>query len=317
MNSIAPTKFAKATVVNGTVAKDTVAKDTVAEAPIDRDLHWYARLELQFQQTARACRLSRSRHQGPLYVQKPFYPEGRDLAHVYLLHPPGGLVSGDCLQIDVEVDESARALITTPGAGRVYRARKDRALQQQNIHLRVAAGASLEWLPLETIVYRGANARLNTHIELSDNSHFIGWEITSLGLPASGSAFDKGELRQGLKIVRDGEPLLIESLLLSDATRAFFSASAGLRGCPITGLFVAGPFQSEQVTEDMMAECRAALASDNPQALTAISQVGEFLVARYIGHCSEETRKLFTGIWSLIRPELLGRTACPPRIWAT
>lgn len=278
---------------------------------------WYARLELQFQQTSRSCRLSRCRHQGPLYVQKPFYPEGRDLAHVYLLHPPGGLVSGDCLQIDIDVDDKARALVTTPGAGRVYRAREDRQLQQQMINLQVGTGASLEWLPLETIVYRGANARFNTQINLEDDSHFMGWEVTSLGLPASGVAFDQGELRQRLQINRNGEPLLIESLLLSEASHSLYAARAGLQGSPINGLFVAGPFADAQVSESLIAQCREVLAERHLKGLSGISQVGEFLVGRYIGHCSEEARKGFVGIWSLLRPVLLGRQACPPRIWAT
>ena len=84
---------------------------------------WQAELALGFAATKRGVVLQHCRHQGPLYVQKPFYPEGRQLPHVYLLHPPGGLVSGDKLQINVAMARDTQALISTPGAGRVYRAR--------------------------------------------------------------------------------------------------------------------------------------------------------------------------------------------------
>jgi len=283
----------------------------------DTTAHWYARLELQFQQSQRACRLSRCRHQGPLYVQKPFYPEGRDLAHVYVLHPPGGLVSGDCLQIDVDVTAKAHALITTPGAGRIYRARQDRTLQQQHINLKVAEGASLEWLPLETIVYRDANAKLSTQVDLADNSHFIGWEITSLGLPASGIKFDQGQLQQRLQINRNGQPVVIESQQLTESTQAIFNAVAGLQAKPVTGVLLAGPFSSAALSEQVMTQCRQLLTLEDSSCLAAISQVGDFVIARYIGSCSAQCRQLFIAVWSLLRPELLGRSACAPRIWAT
>ena len=94
---------------------------------------WRASLSLGFRRTERGSRLVRSEHNGPLYVQKPFYPEGPDCAHVYLLHPPGGMVSGDFLTISAHAEAQSHALITTPGAGRVYRARSDGLLQQQQV----------------------------------------------------------------------------------------------------------------------------------------------------------------------------------------
>ena len=55
---------------------------------------WSAELELGFAVVAGRTALVHNRHVGPLTVQRPFYPEG-ELAHVYLLHPPGGIVAGD------------------------------------------------------------------------------------------------------------------------------------------------------------------------------------------------------------------------------
>src|SRR5690606_4537948 len=115
--------------------------------------HWHAYLKLAFSHGARGTRMTGCEHEGPLYVQRPFYPEGGDLAHVYLLHPPGGIVSGDCLHIALQLQNGSAVLCTTPGAGRVYRARADRRLQEQHNLLRVASGASLEWFPQETIIF--------------------------------------------------------------------------------------------------------------------------------------------------------------------
>ncbi|WGL16037.1 urease accessory protein UreD [Microbulbifer bruguierae] len=282
---------------------------------------WHADLELQFELVERGCRLARNRHSGPLYVQKPFYPEGRDLAHVYLLHPPGGLVSGDRLDIRVRVDAGARALVTTTGAGRVYRARSDGLLQSQNTVLQVAAGASLEWLPLENIAYPGANGAMYTRVDLARGAHFAGWEITSLGLPARDETFASGRLQQRLEIFREGIPLLVESLCvdgcaLSPANSPILSAGAGLQRLPVNGLFVLGPFERAPETE-LLEQCREQMAAHDKHGLAGITLVSEMLVVRALGRCAFEVRALFGELWELLRPALLQREACAPRIWRT
>jgi len=275
---------------------------------------WHADLELQFARSARGCRLARNRHNGPLYVQKPFYPEGRDLAHVYLLHPPGGLVSGDRLDIRVEVQEGAAALVTTTGAGRVYRARRDGLLQSQNTTLRVAAGASLEWLPLENIAFPGANGAMHTRVELARGARFAAWEVTSLGLPARGEIFAGGQLRQRLEIFREGVPLLVESLhLVGDD---ILNARAGLQGLPVNGLMVMGPFDNT-FDDDVIECCRVLIAAHEPRCVAGITLVGEILAVRALGDCAFEVRGLLTELWELLRPILLGRSPCAPRIWRT
>ncbi|WP_078083127.1 urease accessory protein UreD [Microbulbifer mangrovi] len=282
---------------------------------------WRAGLALQFERTERGCRLARNHHHGPLYVQKPFFPEGRDLAHVYLLHPPGGLVSGDRLEVRVEVKKGARALVTTTGAGRVYRARSDGLLQSQNTFLQVEEGASLEWLPLENIVYPDANGAMVTRVDLARDSHFAGWEVTSLGLPACDATLGNGRLSQRLEIFREGVPLLIESLRLSRPSNCnstfagdVLSSRAGLQGYPVNGLLVMGPFAPDETVREA---CREIISAHAKRCLAGITHVSGMIVARALGRCAFEVRALLTELWELLRPELLGRAACAPRIWHT
>lgn len=305
-----------------TIAMVASNKQAVAESmaePATRSVagHWHARLELQFAHTQRGTRLVKAAHEGPLYVQKPFYPEGPDLAHVYPLHPPGGMVSGDELLISLQATENAQALITTPGAARVYRARPDRRLQKQRVRLVVEPHASLEWLPLENIIYPDAHACLQTHVELAAGGRFIGWEVTSLGLPASGKTFAKGQLRQRFVVCQAGRPVFIDKLTLTEQTRALFAAKVGLQSQPINGVFVAGPF-AEGLQDPVMEQLRNQITAEPARPYMAgISLCGQFLVGRYLGACSEQGRELFIRWWELVRPVLLQRTACAPRIWLT
>jgi len=305
-----------------TIAMDASNKQAVAQAmaePATRSVagHWHARLELQFSHTPRGTRLVKAVHEGPLYVQKPFYPEGPDLAHVYPLHPPGGMVSGDELQIAVQATENAQALMTTPGAARVYRARPDRKPQKQRVTLQVGPNASLEWLPLENIIYPDAEACLQTRVELAPGGRFIGWEVTSLGLPASGQTFAKGQLRQRFMVFREGRPVFIDKLGLMQQTRALYAANVGLQSQPINGVFVAGPFAQGEAAELLELLRHQITTEPTRPYLAGISVCGEFLVGRYLGGCSEQGRELFVRWWTSVRPALLDRAACPPRIWLT
>jgi urease accessory protein len=286
-----------------------------AQLPVTTDAsEWAAWLNLGFTRGARGTQLSRCQHQGPLYVQKPFYPEGSDCAHAYILHPPGGLVSGDHLQISVDVSDTAHALLTTPGAGRAYRARKDRTLQHQHIALHAHNNAMLEWLPQETLLYPGARARLDTDIHLTGGSRFIAWDITCLGLPASNQPFDTGDLSQRLQITEDGRITLREHLHLSEKNRTTLNGQLGFRDHSVNAIMVAGPFDDPLAPEAM---ANLQQLCNQFHSLAGVSQVGRFLVIRSLANRAEPVKKLFIQCWAPIRHHLCNRPVCAPRIWAT
>lgn len=276
---------------------------------------WRADLSLNLANTKRGTRLVESRHCGPLYVQKAFYPEGDSLAHIYLLHPPGGIVSGDTLSIDVHLQKSSRALFTTPGAGRVYRVRPDRSLQQQKVCLQLAENASAEWFPLETLAYPDAFAKLTTRVEMARGSCFVGWDICCLGLPASGKSFDRGEIRQRFEIVKEGKLQLIDNLNVNATDKQLVNAKAGLQSHTVNGFFVAGPFNLSVDHSALLEPLRSINTSKS--FLFASTLVGEFMIIRYLGDSAARARQFYIECWRYIRPVLLGRKVCCPRIWNT
>jgi len=276
---------------------------------------WQARLNLSFAQRSRGVRLVKCEHEGPLYVQKAFYPEGPGCAHVYLLHPPGGLVTGDTLNISIEAQADSHALLTTPGAGRMYKARDQGGVQTQNLQLTVQENACLEWFPLETILFPSAQARMNTRIDLADQASIITWDITCFGLPANNIAFDSGSVQQKLQIWQNNKILLNEALALDGESSDLLNGNAGLRALPVHGLMLAGPFKQNPL--DLIEALRELQEQTNTNEFLAASLNGEFMTVRYLGSCTEKTRKLFTQAWALIRPELIQKHAIAPRIWAT
>ncbi len=240
-------------------------------------------------------------------VQRPFYPEG-ETSHVYLLHPPGGVVGGDALEVLLTTEDGANVLVTTPAANKIYRSRG--VLASQCHHLTVVRGATLEWLPQETIVFDGACVDMTTRVDLELGARFIGWDILCLGRPASGEAFRAGHCQQRFEIWQDDRPLMLERSRLEGGS-AILEAAWGLAGKPVVATLVAAPAAREDLETVRRAVPEAA------DELFSATLLDEVLVCRYLGAQAEPARLAFTRAWAVLRPGLLGRPACPPRIWRT
>jgi len=280
-----------------------------ALAEINPPSGWVANLALAFEARGTATVLARRQHRGPLTVQRPFYPEGPAVCQVTLLHPPGGLVGGDQLQLTATLDAGAQALITTPAASKIYRSATAIAHQQQHFHL--ATGAALEWLPQETILFSGAHLRSQTRVDLAPGSRFMGWEIICLGRPACAEHFDAGHCATALELWEDCQPLFIERGRHAGGG-ALLRAPLGLGDQPVVGTWLALDAPAELT--DVL---RARLSEVVDPARWGITRLSRVLALRYRGPSAAEARALFIQAWTLTRPILLGRDAHPPRIWAT
>jgi urease accessory protein len=269
---------------------------------------WRARLALDFEKRGVRTVLAARRHDGPLVIQKPLYPEGAGVCHAIIVHPPAGIAGGDELEIAARLEKNAHALLTTPGASKWYRSAAPWARQQ--VAFQVGAGACLEWLPQETIVFNGALAELRTEVELESESCFIGWEILCLGRTGSGESFAAGECRMRTLIQRDGKPLWLERAQLDGGGAALFSPAV-LAGQPVAGTFVAA---SAHVEDGLLPRCREIKPMAGSGAVTAMPGL---FVGRYLGSSTEAAKKYFTQLWAVWRPRLIGISASEPRIWRT
>jgi urease accessory protein len=271
---------------------------------------WQACLALGFERRDAATILSRRKHFGPLRVQKALYPEGEAVCHAIVLHPPSGIVGGDQLEISIDVGPGAHPLLTTPGAGKWYRSAGAWAGQQLDFN--VAAGATLEWLPQESIVFDGARADMQSRVKLAADARFIGCEVLCLGRRAAGERFEHGELRLVTRIERAGRPIWLERGGVQGGGD-LLTSPAGLAGFSVSGtLLVTGP----NLDTTLVAACRQ-IASTESGARTGITLLSDLLVARYLGHASEAARDWFAALWHVLRPAVIGRAAQTPRIWNT
>jgi urease accessory protein len=269
---------------------------------------WRARLALDFERRGERSVLASRRHDGPLVVQKPLYPEGDPVCHGIVVHPPAGIAGGDELEIDVRAHSGAHALLTTPGAGKWYRTSGPWA--RQRVTIDAAADACVEWLPQETIVYDGARADIGWEARIDAEARVIAWDILCLGRTGSGEAFERGEVRLETRIAVGGRLAWLERGRIGPAS-PIARSPAGLDGHSILGtMIVAAP----AIDDAWLASCREAIPRSGE---TAITRVPGLLVARYRGDSSEAARFYFIDLWKRLRAPVMGREAIEPRIWRT
>lgn len=284
---------------------------------------WFANLSLEFSFTPQGTQLTRTKRNGPLTVQKAFYPEGPDCAHIYLLHPPAGIVSGDELRINIQVNEQAHSLVTTPGANRFYRAREDLSIgdskQIQHCELFLKENAKCENFPLETIVYEGADGVNTVDVHLQSDSAYLGWDITCLGLPRSDQFFKYGRYTQLNRVYCD-ETLIYHDRIAIKPDNKIHQHMAGLNNHDVFATFMAyAPAgQIKGVNHKILIEqLRDCMIEAKVEQKISISQIRQLLVIRYLGNHAEECKALFIQLWQKIRPLYINKEAKIPRIWHT
>lgn len=242
----------------------------------------------------------------PLKVQRPFYPEG-DVCHSVVLHTDGGVVGGDRNSLNFHLEPHAKTLITTAAASKIYRSNGLQA--KQSLQMQVDAGATLEWLPQETIVFNGAIYRQDLRVELAVGGSWLGWDITRFGRSARGERFLQGEWRSHTEVWQQGHPLWIDRQWLPGG--AAINSPHGLAGQSVVGSLV---WVGQAVEPEIVAKSRALWAAEC-LGQAGVTRLTSGILCRYRGSNSAEVRNWFTAVWQLLRLSYLGRPVCLPRVW--
>jgi urease accessory protein len=267
--------------------------------------NWHASLDLLIGMANGKSVVSKSRQNGPLTIQSPFYPED-GVCHLYLLHPPGGIVGGDVLELSVSTQQHSSVLLTTPGATKFYKTNGEIATQNQRV--RISDQSSLELLPQETIYYPNTNASVSTTVYLEGSGHYLGWEVHCFGLPARGNVLEKGIARLGLSVYRDNTLLLRDAALINEKKKNF--QASFMRDWPVYGSFL-----MTGGSDSLLETLRNKVLEDHH--LCGATLVEDLLIIRYLGSSVLQVRNLFLRAWQIARPLVLGKLPVPPRIWQT
>jgi urease accessory protein len=284
---------------------------------------WHAQLSLDYRASSGKTLLDFV-HNGPLRILQSLYPEGDAICQNVLVHPPGGVAGGDDLDITINIQSGAHALITTPGATRFYKTSGDAAIQRTTV--KMADGARLEWLPLENIAYNGCLAENKLQLQLAPTAELIGWDITALGLPAADQPFERGAFTQHVELQSptgshspQAHSPWLERGRIAAVDKRLLQSPLGLAGqtCLATLFFIAGHPISTTAKELFLSKAREISELHLLKATCGVtSPHAQVIVLRVLAHHTEEALDLCKKVRGAWRELAWGLPGVPPRIWA-
>ena len=273
---------------------------------------WHGTLQLNYQHE-RGRSVARFAHNGPLRVLQSLYPEGDAVCHNVLVHPPGGLVGGDVLEIGVHVGARAHGLVTTPGATRYYRTARGQA--RQSVRVRLDEGSRLEWLPLETLAYNQCDGINEAVFDLAPGAELMAWDLTALGLPTADQPFKQGRLLQHVEV----QGAWLERGLIDASDARLLDGPVGLAGHRCLGTLILASGNDWTVAQrdaalELAREVLAQAPNDVIAGVTAAHP--RVIVLRTLSALVEPSQTLLRAVWAAWRKGVWQMGDAPPRIWA-
>jgi urease accessory protein len=275
-------------------------------------MSWNAQLKLNYSRQD-AHTVLHFDNEGPLRTFRSIYPEGPSICHNVIVHPPGGLVAGDVLNIHVRVQSQAHALVSTPGATRFYRS--EGAEATQHIHIQLEPHARLEWMPLESITYPDCKARNWVDMQLAPGAQVLAWDVMALGLPAAGQTFESGSMHQRMKL----NDVWLDQGHIDATDTVLMDSPTGMAGHRCMGTLVlgSGSPMSRTDKETWLDAVRSVLPQElQPVAAAATCPNDHVLVVRVMGPVVEPVMQVLQQAWTQLREAAWGLAAPTPRIWS-
>ncbi len=249
----------------------------------------------------------------PLRVVRAFSTaDGGALVHLH--NVSGGVLGGDRLDVGIEVGAGAIAQLTTTGATRVYRSRRDSHISSQTSDISVEEDGLLEFLPDPLIPFQGSRYRQQSKVRLARGAGLFWWETIAPGREALGELFAYELLQLHLDIIAEGRPVAVERTRNEPAIR------------PLSSLARFGPFRYSSTLyicrvgiehwlplEQRLAELARHMTQPDDAMWGVSSLAANGLVVRALGNRGASLVGGLVEFWKVAKRELYGREAVPPR----
>ncbi len=217
-----------------------------------------------------------------------------------ILNTAGGIAGGDDFSIAIEACAGSKLAITSAAAEKVYRA-IDTA-SRISVRLSVAAGASLRWLPQETILFDGAKLRRDIDVDIADGAALVMAESTIFGRSAMDETVRQGELADRWRIRRNGTLVFADTLRLVGGISSFLARPAAGNGATAFATVVIAP--GDETIAEKARDCLAGCGSE-----AGVSAWNGIAVIRLCGSDAALLRRDLVSVLNNLCGAL-------PRLWA-
>jgi urease accessory protein len=173
---------------------------------------------------------------------------GPDLQAV-MLNTAGGLTGGDHLTYEGEALPGTWLTLATQTAERAYRAQPGHTARL-DVTLTLGAGARLDWLAQETILFDACALHRRLRVEMAEDASLLVVEPVIFGRRAMGETVRSGSFRDSQRITRGGRLIYADETALEGPIAERIAPAAALAGnlAYVSMLYVA-PDASDRLDE--------------------------------------------------------------------
>ena len=223
-----------------------------------------------------------------------------------LANTAGGVAGGDSLTVSVDCGPGADGVVSGQAAEKIYRALDAPAVMQTS--LRLDAGATLEWLPQETILFNGALLNRQINVDLANDARLLMAETIVLGRKAHNETFASGCLTDTWRIDRAGQPVWRDRMLVEGGGDSLFTATGFRSARALATMIYAAP-DAPAHTEYLQTEMA------NLPIFAGATHVRGLLIARMLGDDAGALKSMLADVIGTFRHRALDRPATAPRVW--
>jgi len=257
---------------------------------------------IRFKQTEGRTRLADLYQAGSSKIR---FPKVYDApATAVVINTAGGLTGGDRLSLEVAAGAGTHAIVTSQTAERAYRSVQGSAEVTGRFELE--AGAFLEWLPQETILFEASGLRRSITADLAARARLLMIETVVLGRKAMGERVGSVLFRDSWRIRREGRLVFADDVRLDgDPSECLGGSATGRNGLAVATMVDCCPDAG-----DRLAGARSLLEDlADPHTHAAASAWNGLLLARFVSEDGNRLRSILTRFLTGYRGAEL------PRVW--
>jgi urease accessory protein len=267
--------------------------------------------EIGFKGSDGRTRLAHLYQRDPLRVLFPT-PAVGDPTLAVIVTTSGGLVAGDRLEIAVSAGAGAAAHITASAAEKIYRSTGRTTVIRQALSL--AADATLEFLPPETILFDGARLSRETVVDLEPGGVFLGGDIVVFGRRARGERFTHGLLHEVWEVWCGGNLVWGDALHLEDHLSQIIDDPACFAGSAAFATMILCPLKHD--SRRLLEGARTFQSAGQTTGLRAgVTAIEGLLIARWLAMDAAQLRQAYMRFACYLRSTALGLAPLLPRLW--
>ncbi len=229
------------------------------------------------------------------------FPRGSAGCEGVIINTGGGVAGGDHVSHHVTVEDGASVTLTSQAAERIYRSKGEAS--KIEVSMRLEAGASLAWLPQETILYAQSNLVRRFEIDMAGSGSLLIAEITVFGRKEMGEAVTDASYADRWRVRRDGRLAFAESVRFDGDLNAALKRPAIGNGARVAGTVL----YAASTAEDRLEAVRAAL--EPASSRVAASAWNRLLCIRCLGTDLEAVRHDLSRAICILRQQPM------PRVW--